>query len=124
MNMSVDEYLKGTIDVKGVRLLTLKLNSYTNKDLRDLNDLLKSKLKSGVLLLAGVEDGKVNLVASVTQDIIEKGLKAGEIIKEVSAILNGSGGGRPDMAQGGGKDSSRLDEAFLACRRYIEDKMQ
>ncbi|MDI6600723.1 MAG: alanine--tRNA ligase [Thermoanaerobacteraceae bacterium] len=124
MSISAEEYIKRSVDVYGVKLLTLKLDAYTNKDLRDLNDMLKTRLKSGVILLAGIEDDKVNLVASVTQDIIDKGIKAGDIIKEVSAILNGSGGGRPDMAQGGGKDRSKIEEAFDVCRRYIEEKLK
>ncbi len=124
MNLSAEEYTKGAVDLKGIKLLTLKKDGYNNKDLRSLNDTLKSKLGSGIIVLAGIEDKKINLVASVSRDVIDKGIKAGDIVKKVSAVLGGNGGGRPDMAQGGGKDKSRIDEAFDLCRSYIEDSLK
>ena len=124
MNLSAEEYTKGAVDLKGIKLLTLKKDGYNNKDLRSLNDTLKSKLGSGIIVLAGIEDKKINLVASVSRDVIDKGIKAGDIVKKVSAVLGGNGGGRPDMAQGGGKDKSRIDEAFGLCRSYIEDSLK
>jgi alanyl-tRNA synthetase len=124
MNLSAEEYTKGAVDLKGIKLLTLKKDGYNKKDLRSLNDTLKSKLGSGIIVLAGIEDKKINLVASVSRDVIDKGIKAGDIVKKVSAVLGGNGGGRPDMAQGGGKDKSRIDEAFGLCRSYIEDSLK
>ncbi len=124
MSLSAEEYAKRAVDIDGIKLLTLRMDGYTNKDLRELNDILKSRLGSGVTLLAGVEEEKINLIASASRDVIDKGIKAGDIVKQVSAVMNGSGGGRPDMAQGGGKDKSKIEEAFALCRGYIEERVK
>ena len=79
--------------------------------LRQMADLLRAKLKTGVIVLGSVSEGKVNLVTVVSPTGLS-GLHAGQIIKEVAKITGGSGGGRPDMAQAGGKDPSKLGEAI------------
>lgn len=97
--------------VGGMNLLAAKVGGDMDA-LRTIVDQMKVKLSSAVIVLGSVTDGKVNLVAAVTQDLIGKGVHAGKIVKEVAAICGGSGGGRPDMAQAGGKDPAKLDEAL------------
>ena len=75
-------------------------------------DDLKQKLGSAVIVLGSAHEGKVNLIAAVTKDLIEQGYHAGKLIKEVATRCGGGGGGRPDMAQAGGKDPEKLDTAF------------
>jgi alanyl-tRNA synthetase len=83
-------------------------------------DDLKAKMGSGVVVLGTVIDGKAAFIAGVTEDLIkEKGLKAGDIIREVAKIASGSGGGRPDMAQAGGRDPSRMVEALAATFNIV-----
>lgn len=88
--------------------------------LRDMADLLKDRLRSGIIVLGNTQDGKVNLVAMVTDDLINR-FHAGKIIKKISAIVGGSGGGRPTMAQAGGNMPDRLDEALLRVAEIIKE---
>jgi len=88
--------------------------------LRDMADLLKDRLRSGIIVLGNTQDGKVNLVAMVTDDLVNR-FHAGKIIKKISAIVGGSGGGRPTMAQAGGNMPDRLDEALLSVAEIIKE---
>jgi alanyl-tRNA synthetase len=81
-------------------------------------DQLRDKLKSGVVVLGGVSDGKVALVAAVTPDLTGR-VQAGKIIGQIAAIVGGKGGGRPDLAQAGGSDAGKLDEALQAVYGLI-----
>ena len=92
-------------EVKGVKLLAASVPDVDMNGLRDLGDQLKEKLGSGVVVLASAKDGKVSLLAMVTDDAMKKGAHAGKLIKEVAAVVGGGGGGRPNMAQAGGKES-------------------
>ena len=80
--------------------------------LRDLGDQLKNKLGEGVILLASVADGKVNLVSMATDEAQKKGAHAGNLIKSIASIVGGGGGGRPNMAQAGGKNPAGVDDAL------------
>jgi alanyl-tRNA synthetase len=83
-------------------------------------DDLKAKMGSGVVVLGAVIDGKAAFIAGVTEDLIkEKGLKAGDLVREVAKIAGGSGGGRPDMAQAGGKDPSKIAEAVAETPNIV-----
>jgi len=87
-------------------------------------DSLKKKAKSAAIVLGiASDDGKVMLLAGVTDDLIKKGVKAGDIVKEIAPIVGGGGGGRPDMAQAGGKDASKLDEALTQAKAFIIEKL-
>jgi alanyl-tRNA synthetase len=99
-------------EVNGVRYLAARVNAGDMDSLRTMADQLKAKLPSAVIVLGAANDDKVNLVASVSQDLVQKGYHAGKLIKEIAAICGGGGGGRPDMAQAGGKDPGKLDEAI------------
>jgi len=106
------------VDVKGVKTLAARIDGLDGKALLALVDQLKNKLGSGVILLGGVQDEKIVLVAGVTQDLTGR-LKAGELMKQAAAVVGGKGGGRPDMAQGGGSDVSRLDEALAIAEGFV-----
>jgi len=87
-------------------------------------DSLKKKAKSAAIVFGvASDDGKVMLLAGVTDDLIKKGIKAGDIVKEIAPIVGGGGGGRPNMAQAGGKDASKLDEALGKAKAMIAEKL-
>jgi alanyl-tRNA synthetase len=107
----VEELLNTSREIKGIRVISAQVDNLDMKGLRTLVDNLKDRIKSGIVLLGTVEDGKVSLVAAVTKDLIDR-YHAGTLVKEVAQIVEGSGGGRPDMAQAGGKNPERLKEAL------------
>jgi alanyl-tRNA synthetase len=104
------------------KLLVLNLEGADAKSLRDIADQYKQKLGSAIVLLSTVEDGKVSLVASVTQDLTGK-IKAGDLVGYVAQQIGGKGGGRPDMAQGGGTEVGRLDAALASVSSWINSHM-
>jgi alanyl-tRNA synthetase len=89
------------------------------KDLRDFGDKLRDKLGSGILALGSVKDDKVSLIVMVSKDLTSR-YQAGTIIKEMAPILGGTGGGKPDLAQSGGKDPAKLDAALEALYATVE----
>jgi alanyl-tRNA synthetase len=118
---SEDELLGKTIEIKGVKLISGTLNGVDANSLRDLADKLRNKLGSGVVVLGSSIEDKVSLVAMATKDVVEKGVNCGKIIKEVAAITGGGGGGRPDMAQAGGKNPGKLKAAIDGVSKLVED---
>ncbi|MBD1382045.1 alanine--tRNA ligase [Metabacillus arenae] len=104
-------------DVNGVKVLASKVNAKDMNSIRSMVDELKNTLGSGVVVLGAAQGEKVNLVAGVTKDLMGKGLHAGKLIKEVAERCGGGGGGRPDMAQAGGKDPGQLKSAL----NYVEE---
>jgi alanyl-tRNA synthetase len=114
-----DDLLERTIDVDGVKVLAVRLDDQDISGLRNTADSLKAKLKSGVVVLGGVSEGKVLLIASVTKDLTKK-VHAGNLVKNVARIVGGGGGGRPDMAQAGGKDTSKLNNALGEVPKAVE----
>ncbi|WP_373231787.1 alanine--tRNA ligase [Cohnella sp.] len=105
--------------VGGVTLLAAQVNAGSMDTLRGVADELKAKLGSAVLVLGAVADDKVNLVVAVTPNLIAEGLHAGKLIKEIAAICGGGGGGKPELAQAGGKDPSKLAEALQAAEQLV-----
>ncbi|KRQ86876.1 Alanine--tRNA ligase [Caloramator mitchellensis] len=106
-------------DVKGVKVITASLDLDVDA-LRELGDKLKEKIENCVVVLAGVKDDKVNFVAMATKKAVSNGVHAGNIIREVAKIAGGGGGGRPDMAQAGGKDKSKVNAALEAVYSLVE----
>ncbi len=102
----------------GIKLLAARVDGTGAADLRGMIDDLRGKLGSGVVLLAAVEGGKVALALGVTKDLTDR-LKAGELIREVAAVVGGKGGGRPDFAQAGGPDAGRVDAALARFRELV-----
>jgi alanyl-tRNA synthetase len=105
--------------IDGVNVLASKVNATDMNNLRTMVDDLKNKLGSAVILLATVNEGKVNLLAGVTKDLTDK-FHAGNLVKGAAAICGGGGGGRPDMAQAGGKDPNKVDEAIAYAQEYVK----
>jgi alanyl-tRNA synthetase len=103
--------LESARDVKGIRVLAAQVSGFDREALRQLVDALRQKLGSGVVVLATAEDGKVALIAGVTKDLTPK-LHAGKIVQELAKLVGGSGGGKPDMAEAGGKDTSGIEKAL------------
>jgi alanyl-tRNA synthetase len=107
-------------EVNGIPVLASKVNATDMNHLRTMVDDLKQKLGSAIIVLAAVQGEKVNLIAGVTDDLVKKGYHAGKLIKEVAARCGGGGGGRPDMAQAGGKDPSKVGEALQYVEKWIK----
>jgi alanyl-tRNA synthetase len=110
------------VDVKGVRMLSARVENADAKSLRELADKLRDKLKSCALVLGSAVDGKVALIAAVTPDLTGK-IKAGELINHVAIQVGGKGGGRPDMAQAGGSQPENLDAALASVTDWIGSKL-
>jgi alanyl-tRNA synthetase len=116
----IEELAESSIEVNGIKLIVHKAEVEDRDDLLKLADTIREKLKFTIGVLAGIIDGKIVLVATVTDDLIQtKGIKAGEVVKEVSKIVGGTGGGKPHLAQGGGKDLEKLDEALDSLPEII-----
>jgi len=113
---------KATIDVKGVKVLAAGIGAVDPKALRGMVDQLKDKLKSAVVLLAGSQDGKISVVGGVTADLTGR-VKAGDLVGFVSSQIGGKGGGRPDMAMGGGSDAEALPDAIASVRQWVEERL-
>ncbi|MGZ4160137.1 MAG: DHHA1 domain-containing protein, partial [Neobacillus sp.] len=107
-------------EIDGVTVLAAKVQAADMNNLRNMADDLKQKLGSAVVLLGSVHEGKVNLIAAVTKDLIDKGYHAGKLVKEAAAKCGGGGGGRPDMAQAGGKDPEKLDSAIQFVDEWVK----
>ncbi|GAB6934332.1 alanine--tRNA ligase [Calditerricola yamamurae] len=105
--------------VEGVKVIAAKVSGVDMDGLRTLCDELKKKLGSGIVVLGTAGEGKVNLVAGVTADLVQRGFHAGKLVKEVAARCGGGGGGRPDMAQAGGRQPQRLDEALAYVKEFV-----
>ncbi len=106
------------IDVNGIRLVTKRVSGLEKSALRGISDSLRDRVGSGVVVLASENDGKVSLVVSVTKDLTTK-IQAGRIVKELAPIVGGGGGGRPDFAEAGGKDPSKIDELLAKAPEVL-----
>ncbi|MNQ87271.1 Alanine--tRNA ligase [compost metagenome] len=114
-----DDLASSAIEVKGVKVLAARLDGLDGDALLALVDQLKNKLGRAVILLGGALEGKVTLVAGVTQDLTGQ-LKAGDLMKQAAAAVGGKGGGRPDMARGGGTDAAALEQALALAVPFVE----
>ncbi|OHW40733.1 alanine--tRNA ligase [Pseudomonas sp. 06C 126] len=114
-----DDLSASALDIKGVKVLAARLDGQDGKALLALVDQLKNKLGRAVILLGSVHEEKVVLVAGVTKDLTGQ-LKAGDLMKQAAAAVGGKGGGRPDMAQGGGVDAGALDAALALTVPFVE----
>jgi len=104
-------------------VIAARLDGLDPEGLRGVVDTLRERLASGVICLGSVVDGKVNLVASVSKDLTKR-FQAGKLVQEVAKMVGGGGGGRPDLAQAGGRDPSKLDEALSAVPGLVERAAQ
>ena len=121
---AVGDVMNQVQEVKGVKLLAVSLTDVDMNGLRDLGDQLKEKLGEGVVVLASVAGGKVSLLAMVTDQAQKAGAHAGNLIKGMAAIVGGGGGGRPNMAQAGGKNPAKVPEALEAAAGILADQIK
>ena len=121
---AVGDVMDQVQEVKGVKLLAVSLTDVDMNGLRDLGDQLKEKLGEGVVVLASVAGGKVSLLAMVTDQAQKAGAHAGNLIKGMAAIVGGGGGGRPNMAQAGGKNPAKVPEALEAAAGILADQIK
>ena len=117
-----DELMLQAVDVKGIKVLAVKLDGADAKTLRDTMDKLKDKLKTAVIVLAAVDGDKVQIAAGVTQDSVGK-VKAGELVNFVAQQVGGKGGGKADMAMAGGTDASKLSEALKSVQAWVTERV-
>ncbi|WP_418754222.1 alanine--tRNA ligase [Eshraghiella crossota] len=119
-NEALGDVLNQAEDVNGVKFLAVKLNDVDMNELRNLSDDLKSKIGSGVVVLASaMGSDKVNLIVTATDDIVKAGVHAGNIIKSAAPCVGGCGGGRPNMAQAGGKNPAGIEKAFETAKETL-----
>ena len=110
--------MKAARQVNGVAVIAGRIDGLDADALRSVADTLRNRLGSGVVCVGSVVDGKVNLIAAVTKDLTSR-FQAGRLIQEVAKAVGGGGGGRPDIAQAGGKDPARLDAALELVYAYL-----
>ena len=123
LKSNMDDILNKYEEINGSKVFIIKLKDTDANALRDIADRIKDKNPSCVVILASEYDGKVLFVASVTKDLNQKGIQAGNIVKQAAVIAGGGGGGRPDFAQAGGKDASKIDEALNAARESLSNQL-
>lgn len=121
LKYEINELMGHIIEINGIKVLIKGFENKANEELKEIVDRVKDKIKSGVVLV-GANNGNAMFLAGVSKDLTGK-IKAGDIVKEVSKIANGSGGGRPDFAQAGGKAGEKVYEALEHGKRYLEEKL-
>ncbi|MCT4612323.1 MAG: alanine--tRNA ligase [Clostridia bacterium] len=115
----IDEVVNSSENVEGINLIVFRSDEMDMNGLRDFGDKLKNKVENSFIVLASGINGKVSLVAMASDEAMSKGANAGGIIKEISAIVGGGGGGRPNMAQAGGSDITKIDEALNTVKSKL-----
>ncbi len=123
-NESMGDVMDQVQDVKGVKLLAVRLGDVDMNGLRNLGDQLKEKLGEGVIVLASASGGKVSLLTMVTDGAMKAGAHAGNLIKGIASCVGGGGGGRPNMAQAGGKNPDGIEEALKKAAQILEGQIQ
>ena len=117
-----DDLLSQAVDVKGIKVVAARLEGADAKSLRETLDKLKDKLKTAAIVLAAVQDGKVQIAAGITADQVGR-LKAGELVNFVAQQVGGKGGGKPDMAMAGGTDPSQLTPALASVQAWVAERL-
>ncbi|HIZ79099.1 MAG TPA: alanine--tRNA ligase, partial [Candidatus Lachnoclostridium stercorigallinarum] len=123
-NDSLGDVMNQVKEVKGVKLLAAKVADVDMNGLRNLGDQLKDKLGEGVIVLASVADGKVSLMATATDEAQKKGAHAGNLIKAIAGLVGGGGGGRPGMAQAGGKNPAGVEAALEKAEEALAEQIK
>jgi alanyl-tRNA synthetase len=118
----VDELIKNHLKTfNGVNILSVQLSPRPMPDMMEMGDMLRDKIKSGVVVLATVYDEKLGFIATATADVIHKGFHSGKLIKKVAAIADGSGGGKAEMAQAGAKNKEKVGKALQSVPKFVEE---
>lgn len=121
---AVDSVLDSKADVNGVNLVTTKFEGMDMNTLKEVADNLRDKLVSGVVVLANIADDKLNLVVTATKDVVDKGVHCGNIVKAIAQVAGGKGGGRPNMAQAGAPDISKVDDALNYASEVLKSQVK
>ena len=121
---SLGDVMDQVKEIKGVKVLAAALKDVDMNGLRDLGDQLKEKLGEGVVVLASDNAGKVTLMATATDGAMKAGAHAGNLIKAIASIVGGGGGGRPNMAQAGGKNPEKISDAIAAVYEVVEGQLK
>ena len=124
LKAEAQELLPAVQDVDGTKVLAARTSASSVEAMRDMGDLLKAHLSSGVIVLGAVHEGRPTIVAIVTPDLVARGLHAGNIAKEAAAVTEGGGGGRPEMAQAGGKRADKLDDALRLVPEVVRREVK
>jgi alanyl-tRNA synthetase len=117
------QLLKTCDKIGDTSVIISRLSATPVEQARAAIDMLKKKAKSAAVVFGFTDQGKVTLLAGVTDDLIKKGLKAGDIVKQIAPLVEGGGGGRPQMAQAGGKNPKKLDSALKKASEIIKEKL-
>ncbi len=120
----LDDVMKNKAEVCGIEVVAGQVDGLAVNDMRTLCDSIRDKMDTGVAVLASDSDGKLMFIAMATKNALAKGVHAGNIIREITKIAGGSGGGKPDMAQGGGKDASKVSDALSAVKDIVESQVK
>lgn len=120
---ALGDVMDQVVEVKGVKLLATNVDGVDMNGLRELGDQLKEKLGEGVVVLLSNQDGKVNIIAMVTDGAMKVGAHAGNLIKGIAALVGGGGGGRPNMAQAGGKNPAGIPDAIAEAKKVLEGQL-
>ena len=110
--------LADTVEVAGVKLVRRRVADFDKDALRGVADSLRERIKSGIVVLASANDGRVQIIVAVTPDLTSR-ITAGQIVKEIAPVVGGAGGGRPDFAEAGGKQPEKIDEMLAASQAVV-----
>ena len=120
MASEADSILKSAEEINGIQTLILKLEGKDTKGLKEYAETLRNKLNNGFVFISNIVDGKTTFVCASSKEAIAKGFKAGDIVKQAAMICGGNGGGRPDMAQAGAKDASKINDAMDKVKELLK----
>jgi len=120
---SADDVLSRAVEINGMKVIAARIDEMDIDGLRNIADNLRDRIVTGVVVLASVNGEKVNFIAAATRDAVAKGIHAGNLIRETAKVAGGGGGGKPEMAQAGGKDPSKINEALEKAVEIIKNSM-
>jgi alanyl-tRNA synthetase len=120
----VSDLVASAQHVDGVPVVVQKVSVDSKDDLRQVGDRVRDKLQSGVIVLGAEVDGRPSLLAMVTSDVVKRGVKAGDLVREIAPRIEGRGGGRPELAEAGGKNAAGLDDALQSVPALVRSAVQ
>ena len=118
------DIINSSIEVEGAKVITYKVDNMDMDSMRNLGDEIRNKVASGVVVLASINEDKLAFIAMVTKDLNSRGVSAGNIVREVAMVTGGKGGGRPDMAQAGGKDITKVEDALGIVPEVVKNALK
>jgi alanyl-tRNA synthetase len=123
MSGDTERILFAAKNIGGIKVITITNSDLTPNDLRRIGDMIRDREPNAVAVLATIQGEKVSFVAVCGKEAVEKGIKAGELVKSVSAVAGGKGGGRPDSAMGGGTEVLKTDDALATVDNFVAEKL-